>query len=163
MEKRLLVGLLTFIFLGFSGVINAKEKLVKNRHEFARVMGYIREKHNQEWKKLQELRKKDIEAFRAKIKALHEKVREEIRVEREKFKKLVIEYRKTKDPKILKSIKKYVSDAYDRSLNAAAKRIAEQKKRLEEAEKRLEARKAKKEKRINKKLKMILKDPKLNW
>ncbi len=163
MEKRLLPGLLTIIFLGFSGVINAKENLAGNKRKFARVIGYIREKHNQEWKKLQELRKKDPVAFRAKIKALHEKVSREIRAEREKFKKLVIEYRKTKDPKILENIKKYVSDAYDRSLNAAAKRIAEQKKRLEKAEKRLEARRAKKEKRIDRKLKMILKDPELNW
>jgi t-SNARE complex subunit (syntaxin) len=120
-------------------------------------------KYSKEFAEMQKLRKEDPEAFKVKSKAFREKVRKEIKAEREKFKKLVMEYRKTKDPKTREAISKYVSDAYDRRLNAAAKIIVMQKKRLEKTEKRLAEAKAKKEERINKKLKIILRDPKLNW
>ena len=172
MKKQLLPGLLVIIFLGISGLVNAEKttkETAKNWRNNKRkrpgdaASSMIWEKYSKELAEIRKLRKEDPEAFKVKSKAFREKVRKEIKAEREKFKKLVMEYRKTKDPKTREAISKYVSEAYARRLNAAAKRIAMQKERLEKAEKRLAENKAKKEERINKILKTILKDPKLNW
>jgi len=175
MKKQLFAGLLALTFLSFCGVVIAEEAIKQTKEtpkkwqrKKARRGGdaassIILGKYAKEREELQKLRKEDPQAFKTKSKAFREKVGKEIKAERNKFKKLVMEYRKTRDPKTREAISKYVSDAYDRKLNLAAKRIAMQKKRLEKAEKRFAEAKAKKETIINKKLKIILKDPKLNW
>lgn len=174
MKKQLFAGLLVIAFLGFCGVVSAEEakKEKKEIHKTGQgkkgrrgdaASAMIFEKYAEERAELWKLRKKDPEAFKVKIKAFREKVGKEIKAERAKFKKLVVEYRKTRDPKTREAISKYVSDVYERKLEAAAKRIAEQKKKLEKAEKKLAEAKAQKEKIVKKKLKNILKDPKLNW
>jgi hypothetical protein len=175
MKNQLFITLLALVFLSFCGVVVAEEntkkgkETVKNWRNNKRkrpgdaASSMIWKKYSRELAEIRKLRKKDPEAFKVKSKVFREKVRKEIKAEREKFKKLVMEYRKTKDPKTREAISKYVSGAYDRKLNAAAKRIAMQKERLEKAEKKLAEAKAKKEERINKILKTVLKDPKLNW
>jgi len=175
MKKLFFASLLAVIFLGISGVVNAeetsketKETAKKWRNNKRKRLGdavglVIWEKYSKELAEMRKLRKEDPEAFKVKSKAFREKVREEIKAEREKFKKLVMEYRKTKDSKTREAISKYVSDSYDRRINAEAKKVAMLKKRLEQAEKKLAEAKSKKEEIINKKLKIILKDPKLNW
>jgi adenylate kinase family enzyme len=120
-------------------------------------------KYSDEIARIRELKRENPEAFKSEMKAFRLKIGQEIRAEREKFRKMVIEYRKTKDPATLEAIKEYVSAVYDRSLEAAGKRLEVQRKKLEEAEEKLKERKEQKEKIINHKLKVFLKDPKLNW
>lgn len=171
MKKQLFILLTAAVFFSISGVAGAEEaakEVSKNwrnkKHKRdGGAASVIWAKYSKELAEIRKLRKEDPEAFKAKSKAFREKVRKEIKAEREKFKKLVMEYRKTQDPKIRETISKYVSDTYDRKLSADRKRITMLKQRLEKAEKKLAENKAKKEERINKILKTILKDPKLNW
>lgn len=171
MKKQLFASLLAVIFLGIPGVVKAEKTTkdtVKNwRNKSAKRSGgaasVIWTKYSKEREELHKLRKDDPEAFKLKSNAFYEKLRKKIKAERGKFKKLVMEYRKTQDPKTREAINKYVSAAYERRLNATAKRLAAQTKRLKKAEKKLADDKAKKEERINKRLKRILKDPKLSW
>ncbi len=171
MKKQFLYGLLVVILPGVFSAVNAgevietsKEWQSKKHRRSDNMLGTaVWEKYSDEVAELRKLRKEDPEAFKIKSKEFHAKIGKEIKAEREKFKKLVMQYHKNKDSKICEAIRKYISEAYERRLNATAKRLAEQRRRLEKAEKKLAENKAKKEERINKKLKIILRDPKLNW
>jgi hypothetical protein len=179
MKKQLFICLSAVFLFGICNIINAETKPEKtsskpkkaakkwqknkNRHPDDGVDLMIREKYSKEIAGMRKLRKDDPEAFNAKNKELYEKIRSEVKAEREKFRKMVMEYRKTKDPKTREAISEYVSKAYDRRINAETKKNAALKERLEKAEKRLAEIKAQKEEKINKKLKVILEDPKLGW
>lgn len=180
MKKQLFLCLTALCFLGVVNAESASDKTSektrtktkesaqrwrknKNRRPDDGVDLMIREKYSKEITEMRKLRRKDPEAFRTKSKELDEKIRDEVKAEREKFRKMVMVYRKTKDPKIREAISEYVVKAYERRINAETKRIAALKERLEKSEKRLAEIKSKKEERINKKLKIILRDPKLSW
>ena len=179
MKKQLFICLLAAVFLGFCGVVCAEEsakesakegkggRQSRRRDKQAKrgnaASAVIWAKYSNEIAELRKLRKEDPEAFKAKSKAFREKVRIEVKAERVKFRKLVMEYRKTQDPKALEAIKKYMSGIHDRKIEAESKRVEMLKKRLKNAEKKLVEAKAKKEEKINKILKTVFKDPKLNW
>jgi prefoldin subunit 5 len=143
--------------------MSAKHTVKNRKRDDNDINSVIWTKYSDEISRIRKLRKEDPEAFKSEMKAFRLKIGQEIRAEREKFRKMVIEYRKTKDPATLEAIKEYVSAIYDRSLEAAEKRLESQRKKLEEAEEKLKERKEQKDKIINHKLKVILKDPKLNW
>lgn len=187
MKKQLFLCLTTACFLCISGVINAEDAAsktngnadekttVKTRENTKRprknkehrpddgVDMMVRDKYSKELAEMWKLRRKDPEAFKTKSKELNGKIRDEVKAERDKFRKMVMEYRKTKDPATLKAISEYVEKAYERRIDIEAKRVAVMKERLEKAEKKLEEIKSKKDERINKRLKIILRDPKLSW
>jgi hypothetical protein len=179
MKKQLFLCLTAACFFGICSVVSAEDtndktttktkettrnpRKNKNRRPDDGVDMIIRDKYSKELAETWKLRRKDPEAFKTKSKELNEKIRNEVKAEREKFRKMVMEYRKTKDPKTREAISEYVKKAYERRIDIEAKRIAVMKERLEKAEKRLEEIKSKKDERINKRLKIILRDPKLSW
>ena len=179
MKNQLFFCLTAAFFLGICSVINAEKttdktgkktkettKKWRNNKKISPDDGVdlmIREKYSKEIAETWKLRKTNPKAFETKNNELREKIRNDINAEREKFRKMVMEYRKTKDPKTREAISEYVTKAYERRINAETKRIAALKERLEKAEKRLAEIKSRKEERINKRLKMILRDPKLSW
>lgn len=167
-------------FLGICSIVNAEDtsdkanaknqettkKLQKNKKRPRPNDGVdmiIRDKYSKEIAETWKLRKKDPEAFKTKSRELNEKIRNEVKAEREKFRKMVMEYRKTKDPKTREAISEYVKKAYERRIDIEAKRITAMKERLEKAEKRFAEIKSRKDERINRRLKIILRDPKLSW
>jgi len=138
MKKQLFLCLTTVSLLGFCNVINAEKntekttsktkettkkwRKSKNRRPDDGVGLMIRDKYSKEIAEMRKLRKEDPEAFKTKSKELYEKIRNDIKTERAKFRKMVIEYRKTKDPKMREAISEYVSKAYDRRINVETKK-----------------------------------------
>jgi hypothetical protein len=142
-----------------------QSKKVKGKKGGARpnVGFYMMMKYPDQLKEIGQLRKKDRKAATEKYKALMEKAREEMKQEREKFIKLVKEYQKTKDAKLLAEIKDKVTQAYSKRLDFQKKMIDNTQERLNDMKKRLEKDLAKKDEMIENKVKRIVKDPKLNW
>jgi hypothetical protein len=139
-----------------------KDKGKKGAHR-PNVGFYMMMNYPDQLKEIGELRKKDRKAATEKYKALMEKAREEMKQEREKFIKLVKEYQKTKDAKLLAEIKDKVTKAYSKRLDFQKKMIDRTQDRLNAMKKRLEKDSAKKDEMIENKVKKIVKDPKLNW
>lgn len=113
----------------------------------------LMEKYPKEMKEIIAQKKSNDNAMKdvlAKFKTLVDKTQTEMQAEREQFKKMLDEYKKSKDPKLAEQIKAKMSTYYDRRLECMKKRIDQDSARLKEA-------RANKDKTISEKLEKMIK------
>ena len=137
--------------------LSKRPEMLEGRElERERVVEFImREKYPQEFAEITRLRKEAPEKAKEKMQALRKKVWDEQSAAREKIRDMIAEYKNSKDPRQLESIKQKVIEILNERLEMEKRMIVQGEAKIKEMQEKLDKFKAEHQRRVENKTQMI--------